>query len=598
MSSTPSINLASLDFAEIKNSLKTYLKNQDRFNDVDFEGSNINVLLDVLAYNTYLNSFYLNMAINEAFIDTALLRDSVVSHAKQLNYVPRSFKSSRAIINVTITPTSNVGEVVIPFGTPFSSKVGSNTYNFYTSETIAVTSSTNGVFTAANVSIYEGEYVADAFVMNYSEPYQKFRITNPTVDMNSVIVSSIEDSGANTTLYTAASSFLGLDENSRNYFIQSAVGDTYEIYFGDGVIGRRPKDRSIIKITYRTCNGQLPNGASKFAPTGPINGHANVVVTTQLSAAGGDINESIESIRFNAPRNFQVQERAVTTGDYKLLLENKFSSDVRAINVYGGEEAEPPQYGKVVVAVSVADGVALPLYKQEEMRQFLKSRTPLSIDPVFTEPDYVYLDIDGVVRYNLNTTTLTASDIRTLVLSTISNYNNITLSNFDVDFRYSKLVTDIDGCNEAIISNDLYVKPYKVIVPSLTQPNSFKIRFFNKFKQLPSSERVHVYEDEHTIRTTAFTYNGKECTIEDDGVGRLRIVQVSGTSHVTVLSQIGTVDYRAGEITITNLSVTGYVGSGIKFYALTEAKDISAQRNTIMSIKSVDINIDVIGERI
>lgn len=598
MSSTPSINLTSLDFVEIKNSLKNYLRSQDRFNDIDFEGSNINVLLDVLAYNTYLNSFYLNMAINEAFIDTALLRDSVVSHAKQLNYVPKSFKSSKAIVNVSVTPSTNVGEVVIPFGTSFSSKVGSNTYNFYTAETIAITTATNGVFTAANVSIYEGEYIADAYVMNYAEPYQKFRITNPTVDMSSLIVTSIEDSGANNIVYTSASSFLGLDENSRNYFIQSAVGDTYEIYFGDGVIGRKPKDKSIIKIAYRTCNGQLPNGASKFVPTGPINGHANVSVITQFSASGGDINESTESIRFNAPRNFQVQERAVTTSDYKLLLENQFSSDVRAINVYGGEEAEPPQYGKVVVAISVADGVALPLYKQEEMRQFLKSRTPLSIDPVFTEPDYVYLDIDGVVRYNLNTTTLTASDIRTLVLSTIANYNNAVLSSFDVDFRYSKLVADIDRCNESIISNDLYVKPYKIIIPSLTQPNSFKIKFFNKFRQLPSSERVHVYEDEHTIRTTPFTFNGKECTIEDDGLGRLRIVQVSGTSHVTVLSQVGTVDYQLGEITITNLAVTGYVGSGIKFYALTEAKDISAQKNTIMSINSADINIDVIGERV
>lgn len=596
--STPSINLTSLDFTEIKNSLKNYLKSQERFNDIDFEGSNINVLLDVLSYNTYLNSFYLNMAINEAFIDTALLRDSVVSHAKQLNYVPRSFKSSRALVDVQITPSTNATEVIIPFGTSFSSKVGSNTYNFYTAENIVVTQSNNGVFMAANVSIYEGEYIADAYVMNYSEPYQKFRVTNPTVDTNSLIVSSIEDSGANTIVYTLSSSFLGLDENSKSYFMQSAVGDTYEIYFGDGIVGRRPKDKSIIKILYRTCNGQLPNGASKFDPNGSIGGHANVSVITQASASGGDINESTESIRFNAPRNFQVQERAVTTSDYKLLLEKQFSSDVRAINVYGGEEADPPQYGKVVVAVSVADAVALPLFKQEEIRQFLKTKTPLSIDPVFTEPDYVYLDIDGTVRYNLNVTSLTSSDIRTKVLTTISNFNNLSLNNFDVDFRYSRLVADIDLCDPSVISNDLYVKPYKVVVPSLSQPNSFKIKYYNKLKQLPSSERVHIYEDEHTIRTTPFTLDGKECTIEDDGMGRLRVVQVSGTNHVTVLSQVGTVDYETGEISVTNLSITGYVGAGIKFYAITEAKDITAQKNTIMSIQSADIAIDVVGERI
>lgn len=596
--STPSINLTSLDFQDIKTSLKNYLKSQERFNDVDFDGSNINVLLDILSYNTYINSFYLNMAINEAFIDTALLRDSVVSHAKQLNYVPRSFKSSRAIVNIQITPTTNPTEVIIPFGTSFSAKVGSNTYNFYTAENLVITQSNNGVFTAANVSIYEGEYIADAYVMNYSENYQKFRITNPTVDTSSIIVSSIEDSGANTIAYTLSSSFLGLDENSKSYFIQSTVGDSYEIYFGDGVVGRRPKDKSIIKILYRTCSGQLPNGASKFVPNGSIGGHANVSVLTQQSASGGDINESIESIRFNAPRNFQVQERAVTTSDYKLLLEKQFSSDVRAINVYGGEEADPPQYGKVVVAVSVADAVALPLYKQEEIRLFLKTKTPLSIDPVFTEPDYVYLDIDGIVRYNLNTTSLTSSDIRTKVLTVISDFNRLTLDSFDVDFRYSRLVADIDNCDSSIISNDLYVKPYKIIVPSLAQPNSFKIKFYNKLRQLPSAERVHIYEDEHTIRTTAFTLDGKDCTIEDDGLGRLRVVQVSGTNHVTVLSQVGTVDYTTGELSITNFSITGYVGAGIKFYALTDLKDITAQKNTIMSIMSADVAIDVVGERI
>lgn len=595
--STPSINLSSLDFDEIKTNLKNYLRSQSRFADIDFEASNINVLLDVLAYNTYLNSFYLNMAINEAFLDTALLRASVISHAKQLNYIPRSFRSSRAYVDISITPSSNVGTVVIPFATPFSTKVGSNTYNFYTNETIVINQPANGVFTASNVAIYEGEYLSDGYVMDYSITNPRYTITNQTVDLDSLIVTSTEDSGANVVQHTFSTSFLGLDENAPAYFVQSGQNETYEVYFGDGIVGRKPKDQSIITLQYRACSGQLPNGASKFVATGTISGHSNVTVVTKISASGGDISEDIESIRFNAPRSFQVQERAVTTNDYKLLLLSKFTSDVQAINVYGGEEADPPQYGKVVIAVSVADAVALPTFKQDEMREFLKTRTPLSIDPVFVQPEYIYLDVDCVVRYNLNKTVLTLADIRTKVLTSIASFNDLYLDDFDVQFRHSKLSTQIDQCDESIISNDLYVKPYRVYVPSLTRANSFKLKFYNKLRQLPSSERTHIYEDEHTIRTTDFTYNGKQCTIEDDGMGVLRIVQVSGTSHVTVMSKIGTVDYLTGEIKIDNLSITGYEGAGIKFYAVTEAKDIFAQKNMIMSLKAPDVNIDVIGER-
>lgn len=594
---TPSINLTTLDFDEIKASLKNYMRQQDRFNDIDFEGSNISVLLDVLAYNTYLNAFYLNMAVNEAFLDTALLRDSVVSHAKHLNYLPRSFRSARANIDIAITPTTSVQEVVVPFGTSFSTRVGSNTYNFYTADTIVINAPTNGTFLASNVAVYEGEYVSESYLVDYAQANQRFKITNPNVDTTSLIVTSIEDSGANVVTYTASRSLLGLDETSKSYFIQAAENDTYEIYFGDNILGRRPKDKSVVKLLYRVCNGQLPNGASKFNATGTIGGHANVSVTTQMSAMGGDINESIESIRFNAPRNFQVQERAVTTGDYKLLLQNEFSSDVQAINVYGGEEADPPQYGKVVIAVSVADSVALPTYKQDEMKAFLKTRTPLSIDPVFVTPEYMYLDVDVVARYNINTTILTPSDIRTVVLSSIANFNTNNLNDFDVQFRHSKLSATIDDSDTSIISNDLYVKPYRVFIPSLTQSNTFKIKFFNKLRQLPASSRVHVYEDEHTIDTTLFTYNGRQCSIEDDGVGNLRIVQATGTSHVTILPKIGTVNYETGEIEISNLPITAYEGSGIKFYALTESKDIYAQKNIIMSIRASDISVTIEGER-
>ena len=263
--------LTGLDFEAVKTNLKNYLKRADSpFVDVDFEGSTINSLLDVLAYNTYQNSFYLNMVASEMFLDSAVLKDSVISHAKELNYLPRSFRSSEAVISFWVKPTSSVSSVVVPKGTSFSTKLGSNTYTFSVSENFVITANATGYLNANNVTVYEGLYTSDSFVYNSSDTDERFVLSNPTIDTRSLTVLVIENSGANVTTFTRATSFLGHEANSNIYFLQPAENDQYEILFGDNIIGRKPLNGSTIIAEYRVCYGELPNGASVFYPDADV----------------------------------------------------------------------------------------------------------------------------------------------------------------------------------------------------------------------------------------------------------------------------------------------------------------------------------------
>jgi hypothetical protein len=317
-----SISLTSLDFADYKNSLKTFLSSQNQFKDYNFESSNLNVLLDLLAYNTYQNAFYMNMIGSEMFLDTAQLRDSVVLKAVELNYTPRSFRSSYAKVNLAISGVPNNPLLLtIPAGTSFTGKAGSNTYTFSTNQNLVVEASGNGVFNASNVEIYEGTPVTDTFVIKPSATVdnQQFILSNPTIDTESLTVVSIENGGANVIPYLLSTTLLDIKETTPVYFLQGSDNSQYQIIFGDNVVGRKPLDNSVVSVSYLVTNGQLPNGIAIFSPNSTIGG-GTVTVTTVSAATGGDIAEDIESIRFNAPRYYATQERAVTTTDYETLL--------------------------------------------------------------------------------------------------------------------------------------------------------------------------------------------------------------------------------------------------------------------------------------
>jgi len=590
-----SISLTSLDFADYKNSLKTFLQSQDRFKDYNFDGSNLSVILDLLAYNTYQNAFYMNMIGSEMFLDTAQQRDSVVLRAKELNYTPRSFRSSSANVSLTITPTdSNISLITIPKGTSFTSKAGSNNYTFSTDQMITVTSG-NGVFIADNVSIYEGTYVTDTFVVQPSSntDRQKFVLSNPTIDTTSLTVTGLENNGANTVSYKLASNILDLKTDSNVYFLQGSENSKFELLFGDNVVGKKPLDGSAIIVEYRSTNGQLPNGVSKFTPNGQIGGTSNVIVTTVSSASGGDIAEDIESIRRNAPRFYATQDRAVTVKDYETLFTVNYP-EIQAISVYGGEDASPPQYGSVLISMKIANFDAIPTSKKTEYTTFISTRAPLTIRPVFIEPNYTYVSVNSNVKYNVNQTSLNPEDINTLVTDAIQNYNLTNLNNFKATLLYSRLVNQIDNADASIVSNETDYVLMKKIVPSTSTQKNYTIEFNTALDDaLPPQPLNHKASDRHTVYSTKFYYSGQLVSLEDDGVGKMRIVSENANGEHTTLLDIGTVDYTNGRILLNNFLTTNYVGDAIRIYVMPKSKDNSSNKNTILEIPNDEINVTV-----
>lgn len=596
------INLVDLDFNKYKEALRTYAREQALFKDYDFDGSNMSVINDILAYNTYHNSFYLNMLFSEMFLDSAQLRNSVASHTKDLNYVPRSFRSAKAIVNIDITPSTSVTSVTIPKNQPFSTRVNSQTFQFVTSENIVVTKQEQGVFKAEGIEIFEGSYVVDTFYTNYAIERQRFMLSNPTIDTTSLTVVVADDEGAST--YRLATSFLGLDAKSKVFFLQAAENDRYEITFGNGVIGVRPKNNATIYAEYRVCNGELPNGAFEFSNDRNIGTTGNVVITavrnsdgTFIRASGGAVHESLDEIRFNAPRHYQTQERAITRNDYKLLLTKQFP-EINALSVFGGESLNPPQYGRVFIACDLFGFDGIPEYKKEEFRKWLLTRMPVSVEPVFIDPTFTFGRLDLVVRYDQNTTDLTPADIKSRVLNTVINYSSANFNDFNSTVRFSKMLTAIDGTHPSILSTEAEFMLYKSIRPQPNITSNYTLDFSFALKNtLPNMGAVHPVDDEKAVMSTPFTFEGKNCRLEDDNNGIIRIVSSTSGRTLSLVKNIGRVDYESGVITLSNFVVSNYVGSEIKIYVRPKSNDVDFSSSDYFEIKSEDTNVEVIGVR-
>ena len=621
MAANSSIVLTQLDFDSYKDSLKTFLKSQDRFKDYDFDGSNLSVLLDVLSYNTYQNAFYLNMISNEMFLDSAKLRDSVISHAKELNYLPRSFRSSSAVIQLVITSTDTAKRsIVIPKGTSFTSRVDDFTYNFSTTENYVITNRTPSgsslVYESEPIRVFEGNYLSDTYTVNYDRPLI-YKISNKRVDLESLLVTVFEDNGTTVQTYKRATSLFGHDENSKVFFLQPGIGDTYEVVFGDGVVGRKPKNNSACIIEYRTCNGELPNGAFKFINTARIDNETNIVIETITAAADGAVAEDLNSIKYNAPRAFTTQERAVTSEDYENLLKANFP-EINAVVAYGGEDATPPQYGRIFLSIDLDEVDGLPKIKEAEYKKFLRSRSSVAIEPLFVSPDYTYLYVNTNIKYNINLTGLNPEDIRTLVIDSILNHASTNLNNFGRTLRYSRFIRDIDAAEASIISNETKIELVKYLTPVLSTTvtgsatttsgslvslatsgvvssgQNVTIDFKNALQNdIPGKGSEYLTGDIHVVSSSTFTYNGlSNCRLEDDGDGAMRIVNTSGTNNRTIL-KIGTVDYDTGIIRINNFNITNYAGTSLKIYAKPRTLDITSTQNVILNILENDVDVAI-----
>lgn len=587
-----SISLINLDFDTLKASFKEYLKSQPIFKDYDFEGSNLSTLLDIITHNTYLNLFYLNMSNNEWFLDSAKLMESVMSNVKDLNYLPRSFRSAVANVDIVISSNdANKTSVVIPKGTSFTSRLGSNNYTFTTDQNIIATK-TNSGFRANNVEIFEGPYISETFVMNYSDTNQ-FILQNFNVDTTSINVTVVEDMGNSVLPYKQATSLFGYDSKSRIFFIQPSGANKYEVIFGDGVIGRKPKDNSTILVEYRISSGELPNGLREFVTDGAIDGETDIEILTNSPASSGAVKESIEEIKYNAPRAFTVQERAVQEDDYETLLKTNFP-EINVVSAYGGELEDPPRFGKVMIAVDLKETDGLPLSKISTYKKFLKQRSSLSIDPVFINSAYMYIRVVSNVKYNINLTTLNPNDIKMFALSAVMDYSNKNLDDFKTVMRYSRLTRAIDDSHDSIISNETEVYAIKHVSPLFNRPQNIDIKF-----DLPLYIRAAITTDNHTIEgdsiisSNIFYLDGETCQLEDNGNGIVRIMAIQNDKHVFV-KNVGTVNYDTGLIQLINFGLNSIEGSNVlKVYAKPRSNDIYSNKNVILAILEEDVIVNV-----
>ena len=579
-----------LDFFETKTALKNYLSNQDRFADYDFEGSNMNVLLDLLAYNTFYNNYYYNMAISEMFLDSAQERNSMISHAKELNYLPRSRRSAKAVVTFNITATQSVNFFVIPKDTKISGKCGNVTFTFltekaYTAVTTQVAVIINGVvqprtYTATDVEVFQGRLITETLDISDTT------LSNKMIDTRSLYVEVNEEE------YVYKTDIFGITATDKVFYLQPEEDEKYSLQFGQDKFGKQPTAGDTITAKYRISSAEEANGVTSMTSNG-LAGAANVSIVVTTPSNGGLSAETVESIRAFAPKALQVQERAVTTRDYEILLRNRFPN-IEAISVYGGDEVDPPQFGKVIISVDVTGGEGAADFEIASFTDYLKDKTPLTIEPVFVPAKFLFVDTVVDVVFDPNITTKSASQIRSEVTSAITAYSTASLADFNKTLRQSRLAATLDAVDNSIISSSIFASPIIQYVPVLNTVSNPAFSYETALVQPYAFDATTGLSGfTPAVRTTKLTIEGTLVTLQDDGAGKMMAVTAS-TSSVSVFKRsIGTINYTTGAIKLSNLIVDSYEGGAIKFIANSVAKDIKAPKDRIITIRGEDITVNV-----
>ena len=576
-----------LDFFETKSALKTYLSNQDRFADYDFEGSNMNVLLDLLAYNTFYNNYYYNMAISEMFLDSAQERNSLVSHAKELNYMPRSRRSAKATVTFNITATQSGNFFVIPKDTKVNGKCGNTTFTFiadkaYTAVSNEVATNPLGprVYTATGVEVYQGRLMTETLDISDTT------LSNEMIDSSSLYVE------VNNEEYVYKTDIFGITATDKVFYLQPEEDNKYSIQFGQDKFGKQPTAGDTITAKYRITSGPDANGVTSMTSNG-LTGAGGVNVTVTIPSAGGLLTETSESIRMFAPKALQVQERAVTKRDYEILLRSRFPN-IEAISVYGGDEVEPPQFGKVIISVDVTGGEGAADFEIASFSDYLKDKTPLTIEPVFVPAKFLFIDTVVDIVMDPNLTTKSASQIRSEVTNALTAYSSTNLNDFNKTLRQSRLAAALDAVDNSIISSSIFASPIIQFVPVVGTIQNPAFSYETALVQ-PYAYDATTGLDGFTpaVRTSKLTIEGTLVTLQDDGAGKMMAVTASTATTSVFKRSIGTINYSTGAIKLSNLIVDSYEGGAIKFIANSVAKDVKAPKDRIITIRGEDITVNV-----
>lgn len=586
------ITTTDLDFDTIKTNLKTYLQGQTQFEDYDFEGSGLSILLDVLAYNTHYNALYTNLAINEAFLDSASKRASVVSKAKELGYVPRSARCAKAVVDVVVTDTrvNAPSSLEIPRYTPFTTKVDGVDYTFYTLEThIAYNSGTT--YTFSDVEIIEGSVLQYSYVYDGSTP---ITIPNAGADLSTLRVTVQPNAqSSNFTVFTRSDTLIDVDGTSTVYFVKELENQTYQVEFGNDIVGKALDIGSVVTLYYVVGNTTRSNGAASFAYSGPLSSTNTVITNIVTAAYGGAEAEDINSIKWNAPRQFATQNRCVTLDDYKTIVKSRYAN-VEAVNVWGGEQNDPPSYGDVYVSVKPYDGVSLSAAEREYIAsEVLGDRKIITIHPKFVDPTYLYLDMNVAFYYDVERTNKTAKDLTAIINNVILNYNNTYLDRFDGVFRHSHLMRLIDQADSAITHCNITFHIHRPVPITFNQAVDYIINLGNPIYNSGVPEESVMTSGFYTLNVPNLCYID-DIPTEGNNIGALRMFYYSSGQKVEV-KKVGTVNYDTGRLEVNNIIVTGTDGTEPQFMIKTQSYDVVSVRNQIVSIPADKIHITAVA---
>ena len=575
------IRVTDLNFNSIKTNLKNFLRSKPEFTDYDFEGSALSNIIDLLSYNTYYNAIYVNMVGNEMFLDSAQVRNNVVARAKMLGYTPTSARGSSATLNLTVTPSTNLTSVTVASNTLFTSTIDGIQYKFTTRQPYVLLQSTG--YTSNTISIKEGEPITQRFTVNTNNDGQRFVLGNPNIDTTTIKI-RIQTSSSNTSLrtFTEASNLVDVSANSNVYFIQENENGKYELLFGDGVLGTALDNGNIVIADYNVVNGSITNGANNFVSPSSIGGQASFTVSVANSAFGGANAESIPSIKFNAPKSFQRQNRAVIKNDYARTILAE-APDIQAVSVWGGEDNDPPIYGKVYIAAKPNGGNLLSDQRKSELVTLLQSKNVVTISPTFVDATFLYVVPRITVRYDVGQTTLTAGSISDKVSTAVVNFETSNLSLFDRKFRESDFINDVVSSDTSILGANITYSMMKRFTPNQNITTSYSIAFNNSI----SNPHAGHYG---AVSSTSFTFQNQTCFLDDDGNGILRIYYLDSQNNKTYLNtSAGTVDYSSGLVTIKSVIITS--SDTIEVNVKPAINDIAPARNMILLISKASIDV-------
>jgi len=588
----PYTQLANLEFAEIKTALKDYMRAQSDFTDYDFEGSALSQILDVMAYNTYYTAFNTNMVVNELFLDSSTLRDNVVSLAKQIGYKPQSATAPNATVDLTATYSGGgtaPDTFVLQKGTGFVTNFDDVLYQYVTIDDQEVPV-VNGVATWSGLTLYEGTLLNQSFTINTTLQNQRFVLNNNNLDVSSIRVKvfpSINQTSFKT--YASADNILNLDGTSEVFFVEEIEDENFELFFGDGVFGKKLENGNVVEVSYLTTTAGKSNGAKTFTFSGIIFEKGNTTAipyttshTTVSASSGGASAESISSIKTSAPKAYASQDRAVTSADYQSIIKKIYPA-VADIITFGGEEDNPPEFGKVKVAIKPQNAIALSSFTKKDIEKKLKDYTVASVTPVVVDPSILYIELNSTISYKSSTTTLTKAELQTKAITAVEDYiASSETEKFNGKFRHSKFASVIDGSDNSVTSNVTKVTLRKDFYPTLNSTFYYELCYLNEFKDSC---------DASVLKSTGFIvseYPSFTVYLEDDTKGKIDLYRLNSLTgeKIYLVKGVGDINYTKGEIQLYNLTIIkgSFTDNKIELRVEPASRDVDAVREVYLDI--------------